>query len=416
MITLKKENLEKIAAEHGLSAGEIQKESALIPGYLKNIETKNQGFYKIIDDQTIIEKINSFAINAEDKFDHFVVLGIGGSALGTMALQQSLTHLFAQPRLHVLDNIDPEIIKEIQDTIDLKKTLFIIVTKSGTTPETISQYMYFRNLCQNLDLKTSDRFLFITDPNHGLLRKIATEEGIITFEVPPNVGGRFSVLTAVGLLPARLLNLNIENLITGAKNMRKSFLSENQTENLPFLLASIQYLLYKKGKTINVMTPYAQKLIRFADWYGQLLAESIGKDSIGITPISALGATDQHSQSQLWNDGPNDKLHIFLKVENPSADMSIPNIHPKEESINYLNNVSFNQLFQTEMEGTMQALSKNNRPNIEISIDKLNEETLGELFMLFEGATAFLGEFFGVDAFNQPGVELSKQITKQLLS
>ncbi|MBU0667993.1 glucose-6-phosphate isomerase [Patescibacteria group bacterium] len=416
MITLTTENLEKIAAEHGLAAGDIEKGSALIPGYLKNIESKNQGFYKVIDDPTLIEKINSFAVNTAGKFDHFVVLGIGGSALGTIALQQGLTHLFAPSKLHVLDNIDPVIIKEIQDAIDLKRTLFIVVTKSGTTPETISQYMYFRNLCQNSDLKVSDHFLFITDPDQGLLRKIATEEGILTFEVPENVGGRFSVLTAVSLLPARLINLKIENIMAGAKNMRTAFLSENPNENLPFRLASIQYLLYNKGKTINVMMPYAQKLIRFTDWYRQLLAESIGKNGVGITPVNALGATDQHSQSQLWNDGPNDKLHIFIKVEKPAVDANIPNLHPQEESLKYLNNVSFNKLLLTEMEGTAQSLTKNDRPNIEIAIDKINEETLGGLFMLFESTTSFLGEFFGVNAFNQPGVELSKQITKKLLS
>lgn len=232
------------------------------------------------------------------------------------------------------------------------------------------------------------------------------------------------MLTAVGLLPAKLIGLNVEELLKGAREMRDAFQSESASENLPFQLATIQYLLSKKGKNINVLTPYAQKLIRLADWYRQLLAESIGKKLnndgeevfTGITPINALGATDQHSQSQLYNEGPNDKLHIFLKANNMGGDVAIPMLYPDEESLQYLKDVTFAKLIHTEMQGTIEALTQNDRPNITIEIEQVNERALGELFLLFEGATAFLGEFFNINAFDQPGVELSKQITKKLLS
>lgn len=424
MVELKTENLAEIAGDHGLSEGEIEKETALIPTYLEKIHAREQGFYNVIDDRSTVEKVNSFAANAEGKYDHIVVLGIGGSSLGAICLQQSLSHLFIRPRLYVLDNIDPVMMTEIQDVIQLERTLFIVITKSGSTPETLSEYMFFRHLCNNEDLDAKEHFVFITDPEKGFLRKVANDEGIITFDVPPNVGGRFSVLTPVGLLPARLIGIDIEELMEGARSMRDAFLSENATENMPFRLATIQYLLSKKGKNINVMTPYAQKLIRFADWYRQLLAESIGKKynnekqivNTGITPVNALGATDQHSQSQLYNEGPNDKLHIFLKVKNFGVETPVPMLYPDEESMAYLHNVSFNTLIHTEMEGTVQSLTQNDRPNITLKLDEINAHTLGELFLLFEGATAFLGEFFNINAFDQPGVELSKTITKKLLS
>lgn len=184
MLTLTIENLSKVAHEHGLTLGEIEKESSLIGTYLKQIDAREQGFYKVIDDESLVERINSFAANADDKYDHFVVLGIGGSALGTICLQQSLTSLFGQKRLHVLDNIDPALMTEVQDVIQLERTLFLVVTKSGGTPETLSQYMYFRNLCNNENLEAKEHFVFITDPEKGFLRTVANEEGIITFDVP----------------------------------------------------------------------------------------------------------------------------------------------------------------------------------------------------------------------------------------
>ncbi|MEK7126817.1 MAG: glucose-6-phosphate isomerase [Patescibacteria group bacterium] len=375
----------------------------LIKKFLKKIAEKKQGFSEILNDKKTLYQINSFAKKIEGKFSYIVVLGIGGSALGTICLQQSLKHLFGNelknlktPKLYVIDNIDPILIKELEDIIDYKKTLFIVISKSGETIETLSQYSHFRKNCENKKLDIKKHFVFVTDAKNGELRKIADKEKITSFRIPGNVSGRFSVLTAVGLLPARLIGIKIEKLLAGAKKMRKKFLSDSIKENQPFVLASIQFLL---KKTMTVLMPYSQKLIKFTDWHRQLLAESIGKKfnnngkivNTGITPINALGVTDQHSQLQLYNEGPNDKLIIFIEIEK------------HEKNI-------FGKLLKIEKNATEQSLAKNNRPNITISINSLTEETLGELLMLFMCETAFLGEFFEINAFDQPGVELSKKL------
>ncbi|MBT7754726.1 MAG: glucose-6-phosphate isomerase [Candidatus Magasanikbacteria bacterium] len=429
MLTLDLTNLFTVSPDHGISQEDITKEETRITPYIENIHARNQGFYTVIDDTDTVTKIESFAKERKGKHKHLVILAIGGSSLGTICLKQSLTHLFSHeissqehPTLHILDNIDPTLIREVQDVIDLSSTLFIVVTKSGGTPEILSQYFYFRSLCDKASLNATDHFVFVTDPKKGLLRKIGNEESIPMFDVPPTVGGRFSVQTPVGLLPAALIGIDIRDLLKGFQSMRDAFLSTEIEKNLPFQIATIQYLLRDKGKVMNVMMPYAQKLIRFSDWYRQLLAESIGKAEnekgelvhTGITPINALGVTDQHSQSQLYNEGPNDKLFFFLHVEKFGVDISIPNPSSIEE-VSFLDNTTFSQLLHAEESATAMSCTKNDRPNMTIRISSVDEEHLGQLFMLFEGATAFLGEFYGINAFNQPGVELSKVLTREAL-
>jgi len=417
MVKFDLENLHKISKKHGLSEEELSSKKDQIASYIEKIEAHNQGFYKIIDENSPIEQINKFADEVKGKYNHIVVLGIGGSSLGTICLQQSLTHLFQKtlPELYVLDNIDPVLIKELEDIIDYSKTLFIVVTKSGTTPEILSQYHYFRKNAEEKGLNPKEHFAFITDPEKGYLKEIANKEDIPTFEIPENIGGRFSVLTPVGLLPAKLIGIDIEKLIEGAKLMRDQFLSEDFATNLPFQFAVIQFLLGEKGKMMNVMMPYSQKLIRFSDWYRQLLAESIGKKTnnageivnVGLTPINALGVTDQHSQSQLYNEGPNDKLIIFIEETEEKYKLEIPEVYK---------DTTFKKLLDIELSATADSLTKNDRPNFKVQVDSVTEETLGSLFMLLEGATAFLGEFYGINTFDQPGVELSKNLTREALS
>lgn len=421
MLTLDTSNLLKIDGANGLSAAELNSKNTALESFLKKIEERNQGFYKVIDDEKQIMKISGFAALVIGKYEHIVVLGIGGSALGTSCIHESLGRIYGKsegvPELLVLDNIDPFLLAEAAETINPAKTLFIVITKSGTTPETLAQFFYFRDIIERAALPLDEHFVFVTDTEKGFLSEIAKKEKIPAFHIPANVGGRFSVLTAVGLLPASLIGVDINQLIAGAKEMRDNFLQKDAAKNLPFQIAVMQHLLYAKGKTINVMFPYAQKLVRFADWYRQLLAESIGKNAkTGITPVTALGVTDQHSQLQLYNDGPNDKFYMFLHPKNEFWKLPIPAPYKNEDSVKYLDGLTFQQLLATEMEGTRQALTENNRPNIKITLEKLDAPTLGQLFMLFEAATAFLGEMFGIDAYNQPGVELSKKITKKLLS
>jgi len=414
-IQLHIENLYKISEKHALTLAEINEYNTKLPKLLEKIHSRKQGFYEILDDKKSIEKFKNFAEKNKGKFKHIVILGIGGSALGASCLKKSLKYPQNDyPKLHIVDNIDPDLIQAVDSEIDYTKTLFLVITKSGTTAETLSQYYYFKAQCKAKKLSIQKHFTFITDPEKGELRKIANTENITTFDIPENIGGRFSIFTAVGLIPAALIGINIEQLIAGAKQMRDNFLNTKAPENLAFKLATIQYLLSKKEKNINVIMPYSQKLTKLSDWYSQLLAESTGKKLnnqneevyTGITPIKALGVTDQHSQIQLYNEGPNNKLIIFIETENYTNIVKI--------SAPY--KITFNTLIKTEKQGTEQALTKNNRPNITIKLQKINEKNIGELLMLFQASTAFLGEFLNINTFNQPGVELSKTITKKLLT
>ncbi len=428
MIGIDTTHLAKIARTHGLSGKEMRGGSNEILKCLRGFKKRGQEFHIIVDDHAIQKEILSFCRSVKGKYKDVVVLGIGGSALGASCLAQSLSHLYENellkrknPRLHVLDNIDPEMIAGIEDVIEYPKTLFIVVTKSGTTAETISQYLYFRKQCERKKLSFQKHFVFVTDPKKGTLRNEAEAKGAKVFDVPKKVEGRFSVFSSVSLLPAALIGIDIEALLRGARKMRDSFMNKNIDRNLPFRLAKIQYLMYEKGKRIHALIPYSARLTRFAEWYRQILAESIGKKKnddgkivhTGITPLSAIGVTDQHSQLQLFNEGPNDKFFMFLDVENRGRKVSIPSSASKEFS--YLKGVDFGTLMRTEMRGTVSSLTENERPSITLTLDQVDEENLGALLFLFQGATAFLGELFHVNAFDQPGVELSKQLTRELL-
>lgn len=414
MLSLDASNLNRINKKHGLSLKELSSKKDY-KKHLKQIQKRNQGFYKIIEDKNIIKEINAFEKKIRNKYKHIVVLGIGGSALGTICLQQSLKHLFenelkniSTPHLHVIDNIDPILIKEIEDVIDYSKTLFIVATKSGNTVETGVQYLYFREKCKKHKLSIKDHFVIITGEHKSFLRETAEKEGIKIFNIPENISGRFSAFSAVSLLPAKLIGIDISKLIKGA---------EKNKRDIAFKLAKIQYNLYKKGKTINVLMPYSQNLIGVSNWYRQLLAESIGKNSrTGITPINALGVTDQHSQLQLYADGPNDKLIIFIEIKKFAKEAIIPNPYPKKEELKFLNKrLTFNELINIEKNSTITSLTEKQKPSIKISIDRINEESIGEILMMLMWSVAFLGKLFKIDTFTQPGVENSKSLTKKAI-
>jgi glucose-6-phosphate isomerase len=396
--------------------------SEKISEFLEKFKARKQDFYTIIDDTDTLESIKKFSQAATEKYDDIVVCGIGGSALGTITLRDTLGNFFTSksPRLHVLENIDPDFLTEALDFVNLKKTLFIVISKSGGTPETLAQYFLVRETLNQANLTLSDHLVIITGPT-GLLREEATAASITTFEVPERVGGRFSVLTSVGLLPAALIGIDVDALLAGAKSVRDSFLNNNFDQNISFQLAAIQFLAAQNGQTQNICMPYATKLRSFAAWFAQLLAESTGKindqgDHVGLTPIPALGVTDQHSQLQLFAQGPNDKLTIFIKVNQFATNLEIPiPADLDHEKVNFLKGKNFNDLLTAEQQATADTLTEGGRPNITIEVSDLSAKTLGELFLLFEGATAFLGEFMNIDAFNQPGVERSKILTREYL-
>lgn len=398
------------------------------------VESRGQGFLDLVDDDALVRSIMTYAKKVRGKFEHIVVLGIGGSALGVTAVMQVLKPLNWNqipskkrkgPQLHVVDNIDPEFMASIDQSLDYPKTLFVVISKSGATPETVAQYLFFKKqLKAKAGKRWQEQIVIITDIVKGFLREEVLREKFVSFPIPDNVGGRFSVLSAVGLVPAALIGVDIGKLLKGAKRGAKQFHEKKIDSNLSYQFARAQYeLQQKRGVVMTVMMPYSNALYSIADWYRQLLAESTGKSetrngkkvSIGLTPIKALGVTDQHSQVQLYNEGPFDKLIVFLETKSFRAKVQIPKTSANEKSFEFLSGLGFGELIHAEQRATQGALTEYDRPTANIILDKIDEEHIGELFVILEGSVAFLGEMYEIDAFNQPGVELAKVLTKKML-
>ncbi len=420
MLSLDFSRLSKVASDHGIIESEKKEHESKLTEYLDGIKARGQGFYEVVFDEDELKRIQDFADSVEGKYDNIVVLGIGGSALGLQTLRDSLSHLYEIPEINlfILDNIDPVMIRECAEVIDLDSTLFIPISKSGGTPETLAGYSYFKSLIVDAGLAVSDHFVFITGPT-GVLRTEADGSGAPSFTVPENVGGRFSVQTCVGMVPASLIGVDIAQFLQGCQDMAELFLSDDVEANVPFRLAMIQQMLGEKGKSNIVMMPYVQKLKTFSDWYAQLLGESTGKinadgKNVGFSPVAALGVTDQHSQLQLYTQGPNDKQFILIKSLETGPKIVIPDLGD-DPKVEILKGVNFEQLLYTEMDATADTLNEEDRPNYTLEIDRVDAYHLGMLVMLFEGATAFLGEMLSIDAFDQPGVERSKVLTREYL-
>jgi glucose-6-phosphate isomerase len=389
------------------------------------------GFIDIASDAQLRDESLNFAAHAKGRFDDVVILGIGGSALGPIALRTALCahgwNMLSQeqrggyPRLQVLDNVDPETITAIVDRLDLNRTLFIVTSKSGGTAETMSQYMIVEDRVRNAGLAVNEHFVFVTDPKQGALRPLAQQNKIPALNIPPNVGGRFSVLTPVGTLPAALVGIDVPQLLAGAADMAKRCTSADLKTNPAGCYGTLQWLADTHlGKSIAVFMPYSDRLRDFADWFVQLWAESLGKhtpsgDSVGSTPLPAVGATDQHSQVQLFMEGPKNKTVTFVAVRERGSDVSIPRTFSEVKELAYLGGHSLGELIDVEQRATAGALAKRGRPNMTVQLDRVDAWHVGGLMMLLEIATAYAGQLYGIDAFNQPGVELGKQFAYALL-
>lgn len=376
-------------------------------------------FLNLPDDVKLVRKIKKYVEEQKkNKWENIVVLGIGGSALGTIAMRDALLPANDQkPKLYVVDNIDPDYGSMIASKINPSKTLFVVISKSGTTVEPMLLYgLTKERMIKRHPKDYQKHFVFITDSKKGVLRKIAKEEGITTFDIPSKVGGRFSALSSVGLVPIALAGVDINSLLKGAKEMREHIKKAKDCKNPALTLALVQFLMdRKKNKSMTILMPYSNKLAKVSDWYKQLLAESIGKNKkTGPTPISAIGSTDQHSQLQLYMEGPNNKLIVFLRVLKHTSDFKLGEVLPKE--LGYLNGKKMSKVIDAAYLGTSGALTENSRPNITIEIPKVDTKNIGGLLMLMQFQVALLGMLYKVDAFNQPGVEDGKKITKELLS
>lgn len=372
-------------------------------------------------------RVIDWAASARRGLDEVIVLGIGGSALGTTCVRTALLprdwnarsseQRSGRPRLHVLDNVDPRSVKGLFDMVDLARTRVLVVSKSGSTAETMAQYLYIRDRLKAAGLPAREHLAFVTDPVKGSLRKLADAEGIPAFEVPANVGGRFSVLSPVGTLPAALLGLDVEQLIAGAVAMRDRCTGASFREDPALAFATLQWRAQTEaGQSAQVLMPYSDALRDVAPWFVQLWAESLGKKTpdgrhVGPTPIAAVGATDQHAQVQLFMEGPIDKTVTFIDVEQHPDELPIPHGDDAPADLSYLKGRGFGELLRTEARATAGALARGGRPSMTIRVSKVDEWHLGGLFMFFELATIYAGQLYGVDPLDQPGVELGKQLT-----
>ena len=418
-----------VGAENGLTAKEFEGLAQPSRAALRAVQARRTKDLRWLDlpyQSEVHEQILDYSSRVAGRFQNVVVLGIGGSALGTNALQAALNSPYhnlgargALPRLFVLDNIDPDLIGEFLDRFDPAETLFNVISKSGTTAETTAQFLLFRQkLIERVGREEHVEHLVITtDAEKGVLREIVKRDGYASFVVPEGVGGRFSVLSAVGLLPLALVGIDIKGVLKGAADMDELAKNENLAENPALVHAGLQWSLQThKSKPIAVTFAYSQRLALLGDWYAQLLGESIGKRRnrkgaevfAGPTPVRALGVTDQHSQVQLYTEGPFDKWFTLLAVESPDFSVPIPHAYSDLEAISYLGGRTLNELFHAERDGTRVALTEARRPNVTFTLPSINPHSIGQFLQCMELSVAVMGEHYDVDAFDQPGVEAGK--------
>src|SRR6056297_2453716 len=398
------------------------------------VKSNPPGFVQLLEDLSYVNDIQRWVeTRVKGQYDHFVVLGIGGSAIGNIALQKSLKPINWNrmtksqrkdlPTIDVWDNVDPDFIRSNLEVIDPSRTLFNVISKSGTTAEAMSNYLIVRQILLDKGLSPKDHFVFTTDPEKGVLNQIIAQDGIQKFTIPPTVGGRFSVLTPVGLISAAAAGIDIQQLVKGAAECKQQLLESSIEENPAAVIALHHMLFEEKGMTINVMFSYSNALFYWADWFRQIWAESLGKATdndgnqinYGLTPVKAIGPTDQHSQVQLYNDGPNDKVITFLKVNQFNHKMTIPSLHTEIEALNYLGEKSLNQLIDAEQQATAYAVKNHGRPNMTVEFPRVDEQHVGEFIFVYELATTLLGYMMNINPFDQPGVEDGKVYTYGLM-
>jgi glucose-6-phosphate isomerase len=426
---------DQLDGEHGLPRArltELARRFGDVQAEVRRRRSQGEyGFYGLGDQAPAVQQIRRFAEGVGQAFDHVLVLGIGGSALGMKALLNALKRPSWNelddegreffPRLTVLDNVDPTSVAEALRRMDPRRALVNVISKSGGTAETMAQYLVVRQwLEQAIGSAATRHLVFTTDPKKGALRDIAEREGIAALEVPPQIGGRFSVLSPVGLLPAALVGIDIEGLLAGARQALVRAEQDDLLRNPAALWAALHWAAdATMGARIHVLMPYTDRLREFGEWFRQLWAESLGKAKdrrgqpvhVGPTPLGAVGPTDQHSQVQLFMEGPYDKVVTFIALDRFPEDVTIPSREGLPPDLAYLAGHSLAELLQAEYQATAAALSRMGRMNCSLHLPELTAAALGEAIMFFQLATGYAGVWYGIDPFDQPGVELGKQLT-----
>lgn len=424
-----------VGSKDGVSSAELKSIQKKVNQIHKDLTQKREkgtiGFYDLPYDKNIVEIIKAIAHVVRRKYEYFVHIGIGGSCLGSQLLCTALTHTFHRlrekrhlvPRFFFLDNPDPQSVVDLLEIINLGSTAFFVASKSGNTDETLAIFMilYTRVLKRLGASVVGEHFVVATSPQeHGALHNIAEKEKLRIIPLPENVSGRFSVFTAAGLYPAAVAGANIEQLLKGAESMDKRTSTPELERNPAYLNAVVHFLLdTRHDKNISVIMPYCDQLWYLSRWYQQLWAESLGKKkdstSVGQTPIASLGTVDQHSLLQLILDGRNDKVVTLVGLNKFNKDIKIPNAFRGEKRIDYLRGKTLSQLMNSELLATEFVLTRHQRPNVRIMLEKLDEFHLGELLYMFEVQTAFAGGLYEVNPFDQPAVEEGKLVARTIL-
>lgn len=426
---------DRLDGSHGIPRARLGELSGRFEGVKAEVARRRAageyGFLALGEMTDEVRRISQFAETLGQAHDHVLVLGIGGSALGARALLSALRRPAWNehsdegreffPRLTILDNVDPTSVADALRRIDPRRVLVNVISKSGGTAETMAQYLVVRKwLDEALGAAASRHFVFTTDPDKGALRELSRREGIAALDVPPPVGGRFSVLSPVGLLPAALVGIDIAGLLSGARAAVKAGEEPDLLRNAAALFAGLLHAADAElGARIHVLMPYSDRLRDLAEWFRQLWAESLGKRRdragrevfAGPTPVASVGATDQHSQVQLFAEGPFDKVVTFLAVDDHGEDVTIPTSSGLPADLAYLGGHTLGGLLRAELEATAAALASQGRMNATLRLPDLSPATVGELLMFFQVATGFAGAWYGVDPFDQPGVELGKVLT-----
>lgn len=376
--------------------------------------------FALVQEPEALSRITALARDVRDEIDTLVVLGVGGSALGSRAILAALGE--DVPRVIVEDNVDPQSFGALLDELDLTRTAFNVVSKSGETAATMAQFLIVRDrLLRALGaIDYKPRVLVTTDPERGSLRQIVNDEGFRDLAVPAGVASRFSVLTAAGLFPAAVGGVRVEDVLAGAAWMDQRTRSPQLWENPALLLAALLYLAETRAGTHTVvLMPYCDRLRALARWFAQLWAESLGKAvdldgrprACGTTPQAAVGASDQHALLQLWLDGPADRVVCFVRVEDHGREIEIPSAYGDLEGVGYLRGKGLGALLNMEQRATELALQQRGRLALTVSVPELNAFTLGQLVFLFEAATVFAAGLHRVNSWDQPGAEAGRRLT-----
>ncbi|MBC7691642.1 MAG: hypothetical protein H7222_07715 [Methylotenera sp.] len=392
----------------------------------RRFEAGEVGFYQAPIDNSLSQAQESMALAesllSQGIFKDCLFLGIGGSALGPISLLSALKHKCTTGlNFHVMENVDPTDWKYTLSKLQPESTLVVAVTKSGTTFETMSQ------LLLSLEWLGRERWkshvVAITDPLKGDMKAFAQQQGMKTLHIGPSMGGRFSIFTPVGLFPAALAGLNVKEFLLGASQVR-DYIEKTPVEKNPLFIVSSDMIQNFPKRPIHVCMPYSTQLKQLGSWFVQLWAESLGKDGKGFTPLSAMGATDQHSILQLLRDGPDDKVTWFMTVDKVEDEVKIPRLSriagdwtvPTLPAFALLEGHSLGSLLRTEYRATSLVLTKNSRPHFTIQLDTLNERSLGAIYFAYSVMTAFTGALWNVNPFDQPGVEEAKIYIRESLN